>query len=295
MPLNNLCRPLVGDTPTLPLMQGMSIFLLEEGEVLTISSEDIRCFFYILSVPEEWKKFLGFAKVVPDEALPQHLKGRVVHLVSRVLPMGFINSVAIAQHIHRNVVRHAALRNFPPVMGEQELRKDKRPTSSKQLFRIYLDNFDELTRCDEKTALLVQGVESPMVDPKLQKCVIYAMLGLEVLRRGRATQRKLQVVCGGFVYAAMFRRPLLGALNRVWEYIVEMGKLSKRMRHPLPAEVKWELARFVALLPLAYMDFRSARSLLPAMLPPVAEVLQLAVGSAVMAWPQKEREFVVKF
>ena len=126
---------------------------------MTISSEDIRCF-YLFSVPEEWKKFLGFAKMVPDKALPQHLKGKVVHLVSRELPMGFINSMAIAQHIHRNVVRQAAVRNIPPVMGEQELRKDKGPTSSKQLFRIYLDNFDELTRRDERTALLVQGVST---------------------------------------------------------------------------------------------------------------------------------------
>ena len=76
-------------------------------------------------------------------------------------PAALLNSVAIAQHIHRNVVRHAAVRNFPPVMGEQELRKDKDPTNSKQLFRM--DNFDELIRCDEKTARLVQGEESPMV------------------------------------------------------------------------------------------------------------------------------------
>ena len=162
VPLNNLCRPLVGDTPTLPLIQGMSTFLLEKAKFLTKSSEDIRCFIYLFSVPEEfeWKKFLGFAKVVPDEAPPQHLKGRVVHVVSRVLPMGCVNSVAIAQqqHIHRNAVRHAAVRNFPPILGEQGLRKDKGPTSSKELFRIYLDNFDELTRKD-----MVQGVESFMV------------------------------------------------------------------------------------------------------------------------------------
>lgn len=89
-------------------------------------------------------------------------------------------------------------------MGEQELRKDKGPTTSKQLFRV---NFDELIRCDHRTASLVQGVESPLVATlrsEYLECVTYAMLGLEVLRRGRATQRELQVVCGGFVYAAMW-------------------------------------------------------------------------------------------
>lgn len=32
----------------------------------------------------------------------------------------------------------------------------------------------------------------------------------------QASQKELQVVCGGLVYAAMFKRPLLGALNQVW-------------------------------------------------------------------------------
>ena len=32
-----------------------------------------------------------------------------------------------------------------------------------------------------------------------------------------------QVVCGGLVYVAMFRRPLLGGLNKVWQHIESYG------------------------------------------------------------------------
>ena len=43
----------------------------------------------------------------------------------------------------------------------------------------------------------------------------YARLALEVLRLGAASQKELQVVCGGLVYVAMFKRPLLGRVGQV--------------------------------------------------------------------------------
>lgn len=48
------------------------------------------------------------------------------------------------------------------------------------------------------------------------KIVKYIKLALELLDRGKASQRELQVVGGGFVYIAMFRRPLLSGLNQIW-------------------------------------------------------------------------------
>ena len=50
--------------------------------------------------------------------------------------------------------------------------------------------------------------------PKPQKVGLYSGLALELLRRGVATQREMQVVCGGFVYFCLFRRPLLSALTQ---------------------------------------------------------------------------------
>ena len=50
-PLNSISQSLMGDVGTLPGLAGFSGFLLEEGQVALLSSEDIRCFFYLFAVP----------------------------------------------------------------------------------------------------------------------------------------------------------------------------------------------------------------------------------------------------
>lgn len=96
--------------------------------------------------------------------------------------------------------------------------------------------------------------------PKVDKILRYVGLACEVIIVGRASQRELQVIGGGFVYMAMFRRPLLSGLNAIWRRIVELGEGGARRKEKLPVEVCHELLRFIAMVPLAYMDFRTAVS-----------------------------------
>ena len=119
VPTNACCRSLIGDTSTLPSVVGMSSIILEDSQLLVTSSEDIRCFFYLFRTPSSWWKYMGFGREVPSEALPEGFSGTGWHLVTQVLPMGFINSVAIAQHVHRRVINrkvrlgwHPAIRRF---------------------------------------------------------------------------------------------------------------------------------------------------------------------------------------
>ena len=133
-PLNALTQSLKGDVGTLPGLSGFSGFLLEDGEVAVLSSEDIKCFFYLFAVPQAWKPFLGFNRDVPSTLVPERFAGRWCVLVSRVLPMGFANSVAIAQHIHRNVVRWSAEGMSPPIGGEGELRKDMAISAARKCY-----------------------------------------------------------------------------------------------------------------------------------------------------------------
>lgn len=91
---------------------------------------------------------------------------------------------------------------------------------------------------------------------KPSKILKYVSLALELVRRGSATQRELQIVCGGLVYISMFRRPLLSGLNDVWKAIVAREASPGKVRQPLEGPVVRELVRFLGLLPLAYMDFR---------------------------------------
>ena len=140
VPLNRLCLPFKGAVDTLPTIAGLSAFYLEEGEVAMMASEDIKCFYYLFRIPPSWHRYMGFAREVPPHLCPREFQGEPCHLVSQVLPMGFLNSVGLAQHIHRNVVAWTLGREPAPGGGERELRRDRPPTVAKNLFRVYLDN-----------------------------------------------------------------------------------------------------------------------------------------------------------
>ena len=102
--LKSICMAPTGDTPTLPSITNMGALCLDDDEALCISSEDVRCFFYLFSVPEAWFPYMGFGCPVGDMFKPSNALGEDYFLCSRVLPMGFLNSVGIAQHVHRAVV-----------------------------------------------------------------------------------------------------------------------------------------------------------------------------------------------
>ena len=296
-PTNLNCRPLEGDTCTLPSATSLGSLFLDQDEMLTTSSEDIKCFFYLFQVPGPWKKYLAFGKPLPKELLGDDFGEERGFLVSRVLPMGFINSVAIAQHIHRNVVRRCLGSLVSPVGGECELRRDRVFTNSPHIFRIYLDNFDELKKVDKATAHLLAGTPSEevvalreayqacglprhpkkateqqlgaevqgawvdgdkgRVSAKPPKVAKYVALGMQLLARGVASQKELQVVGGGMVYIAMFNRALLCGLNQIWKQIVSLEGVAPNFRAPLRKEVAHEIARFLSLLPLAFINLRS--------------------------------------
>ena len=257
-----------------PVHRFFHSFLLDEGEVAVMSAEDIRCFFYLFQVPVEWRRFLGFNKEVDETLIPSKWKGKRCVLVSKVLPMGFVNSVSIAQHIHRNVVKWSQ-QNIPHGLGgETEMRRDRVGSSSSVLFRVYLDNFDLLERHSQAQADLIKGtvaeavealreeysrlglprhpkkatervvkaeIQGAIVDgelgfamPRPEKVLLYVSLALSLVQRKQCTLKELQVVCGGFVYFCMFRRPLLCALNEVWRFMERLKHLPPVVRMPMP-------------------------------------------------------------
>ena len=295
-PWNRVSRSLTGDVGTLPSITQLGSLHLHDDDVLVTSSEDLRCFFYLFKVPSSWTKYMAFAKEAPRCLVPRGEEHRRWFLAGRVLPMGYLNSVGIAQHIHRAVVQRAIGSLKGLGLTIQELRRDRTFSSFPNLFRVYLDNFDQLQKVDRKTAALVAGTPSNVVEQirecyseaglprhpkktvqqalsaevqgawldgeegklyaKPSKVAKYVRLALELLGRGRASQRELQVVGGGFVYIAMFNRPLLSSLNHIWRMIVESDNKPPTARFWLRREVMVELVRFVGLCPLSFMSFR---------------------------------------
>ena len=297
IPLNSLCRPMSGDVDTLPAWSGMSPFFIQPSQCLLVSSEDVKCFFYTLSLPPCWVKFLAFNKKVPNHALPLHLQGRTVYLASLVLPMGFLNSVTLAQHVHRNLALAAQGNGAgePCNAPERELRKDRPFASGSSVWRIYLDNYDLLEKVEATEMVDMQGtcapgvlalrqeyqrwevprnlkksversskceVQGATVDgvagvayPREAKLAKYFSMALALCEQKRGTQKQWQVICRGLVYFSMFRRPLLGGLNRVWQHIESFESGGSHLRLT-PADCRLEVLRFLGCLPLARLDFR---------------------------------------
>ena len=185
-PLNINCLGMDGDTCTLPAVSQMGGFYFFDGEVLTTSSEDIRCFFYLFRVPRTWEKFMGFGREIPRRLRPAGACDEPHFLCSSVLPMGFINSVSIAQHIHRNVVRRALGSLRQPMGGHQEIRRDRVYSGYPNLFRIYLNNFDQLKRVDKATADLLEGEASGEV---ISLREAYKVVGLPIHPKKSVSQQ----------------------------------------------------------------------------------------------------------
>ena len=87
-----------------------------------------------------------------------------MYLASRVLPMGFLNSVSLAQHVHRNLALAAqddegSLANPP----HHELRKDQPFTRANPAWRVYLDNYDLLEKVQALDVESMVGSVAPGV------------------------------------------------------------------------------------------------------------------------------------
>ena len=286
-PINANFLNLNGDLTTLPVLSQMYQLELRPHEDLVISSEDIRAMFYIIGLPDQWKPYLAFSRAVPPSF---RLPGcqEECYLYSRVLPMGFVNSVAIAQHLHRRMVARAVK---GVASSSQEIRRDKEFPRAPLMYRTYLDNFDELSvrsqsilqsgepslvsllqkeyeglgvPRNEKKAVFksssaeLQGAwidgELGIAYAKPDKTVKYMLGTLEVLRQGRASRKQLQMLAGGLVYLFSFRRPLMACLNDVWQHISRFD--NDTISLPLPRKVSEELIASCVLACQSFIDMR---------------------------------------
>ena len=297
IPINSASIPVDGDTGTLPLLSQMNSLELHPDEHLVVSSEDLRCMFYLFALPEQWFPLLSFNRPVPPDLVPPHVD-EPCYLCSKVLPMGYLNSVGVAQHLHRNLISRA--QGGPTrCVGSAEVRKDRPASLANPLWRVYLDNFDLLETKNPEIASVIKGSTPPDLEPILEeyfrwgvplnpkksvrratfaeiqgaeidgcsgtarpkgdKLAKYVGATLSLLRVGKATQKQMQVIGGGLVYFAMFRRPLMSCLNYVWKFIHSFDLTSEKVLK-IPTGVMSELLVFLGLLPLVHMDFRTSVS-----------------------------------
>lgn len=84
----------------------------------------------------------------------------------------------------------------PPVGAEMELRRDRVGSSGARLFRVYLDNFDQLCKVDRKLAAIIAGTPSEEVS-KLKQA--YAEAGLPTHPKKSVQQEMSAEVQGAWI------------------------------------------------------------------------------------------------
>ena len=292
-PINQLFEAIAGDLHTLPMLSQLFPLEIFPDDNILVSSEDIKVMFYIVGLGESWRPLLAFGKEVPDHMRPAGVSEPCV-LSSPVLPMGFINSVSVAQTLHRNIVNFAIDRL--KISREAEVRRDQPLPNSALAYRVYLDNFDLLERKNREAACLLSGelsapaaelrrvyedfdipvnekksvktqlvgeMQGGLIDgkkgivrPKPDKVARYLRGAWYLLQSKRTDLKRIQMVAGGLVYLFSYKRCLMSCLNDVWGFISSFeGRLG--VWKPIPDSVREELFCCAALAPPAFMNLRA--------------------------------------
>ena len=290
IPINHYLRKLRGDSQLLPSVTQLSLVLLEDGEVLSLESEDMESCFNLFYVPDAWAGYFAYEKRVPASAFGGD-PSSWVYVSIRAVPMGCTFAVDLMQSMARRYVF-----GLCDVPEETELRRD-RAIPSGDISVVCMDGFDFLRRLKldeilgsppweesiEHRAFVsrCKALGLPLNAGKsLVRSLHGAILGGEIdglrgtLQHARVkghkfmlstlalltlkapSQPALQHWAGVACFAAGFRRPSFSALEEIFSFISSPGWLSSTQRR-LPLEVFDEVLVFAGLLPLCFTNLRA--------------------------------------
>ena len=118
--LNAVLKRIEGDMSLLPLTNSWHVLMLEHGQVVLLSSEDMKCAFYLFRLPDSWLPWLCFSLPATRGALG--LDGDATELMDialAVVPTGWDSATGVVQHVHRSLCKFAG---FPAGL---EVRRDR--------------------------------------------------------------------------------------------------------------------------------------------------------------------------
>ena len=188
---NHWLRQIPGDAGNLTGAATFQRMLVEEGQELLVSGEDLTAAFYLFELPPAWSEFMVLEKAVkrgevgldgdPEEKVLVGLK---------VLPMGWSSSVGLMQAAHRTIALRSPLQGGAGLPDLSEISKQALfpDLDDAPAWHIYLDD-----------TTIIEKVESMVVDklkghpPEEQKRMrqAYAWLGIPT-NSGKALERVSQ-------------------------------------------------------------------------------------------------------
>ena len=146
VPSNSIMHPFTGSVKNLPSITQWMTTVLEDDEELRVWQFDMCNAFYLFRLPSVWMPFLAFnvLRKGSDVGSPEHER---VALACKVLPMGWLSSVAIMQEVSEHLLKVRALDETSQIIRSKAvpmwmvgITRDSFQTS-RSWWRVYLDNF----------------------------------------------------------------------------------------------------------------------------------------------------------
>ena len=287
VPSNTYQVHMPGHDEHLPYLGQMAMLEIDEDEEVLIDSEDLTSCFNLFRLPQQWVGFNAFAKQV-SAAVFGGPASEMAYVGMRVVPMGWINSVALMQTVVRSLVF-----GLSKVPETSEVSKLKWFPDDDSVSVVYLDSYDEVRKvsagyrevlrgqpshrhqrfvntCNELDLPLNQGKrlvgavhgslqggdidgETGTFEAAHVKKVDIMGLGAALLGVGAATEFELRHFVGKAIFAMAFRRPAMSFLEKVF---VDMGR-SQKGRVTLSRGTLDEVYITMAVMPILVMNLRA--------------------------------------
>lgn len=287
VPSNSYQMHMTGDDCHLPYLGQMGMMEIDEDEEILVDSEDLTSCFNLFRLPEQWLGYCAFSKTVSATVFGGPATERA-YVGMRVVPMGWINSVALMQTVVRSLV--FGLSGIPE---SSEVSKLKWFPDDDSVSVVYLDSYDELRKVSvgcrdvlaggpshrhQRFVNTCQELQLPLNEGKrlvgavhgtLQggdidgiagtfeashdKKVDIMGLGAALLGAGDASEFELCHFVGKAIFAMAFRRPSMAFLERIF---VDMRKAQKG-RTALSRHTMDEIYMVMVLMPVLVMNLRA--------------------------------------
>ena len=289
-PLN--CREKRLGWSTLPAGHMLCQLILEKGESIRCSGDDLSNYFYLIQHTPEWFPRNAFGDPVLGKDIKwANLQPREKYFpVFKVVCMGDTNGVDIAQATHESVLRAASClepdktliygKTFPAAKTLEglyiddhlvfqilpsKITRDRGEWLDEKLLRSSRDKYAELgLPRSEKKAFAKEydfkawgtqvTSDSGRVGAPYQKLRQIEVLACALVKEGRASKKALQKLLGLFVHPFMHRRELMAVFHHTYLFIEKLPEMGVRK---MPPYVKDELLAATLLLALAEVDIRA--------------------------------------
>ena len=277
---------------TLPCGSLLCQIILEKGESIRCSGDDLSNYFYLIRHAEEWYPRNAFGDPIKGRELPGlGLKDDQRYLPAfKVVCMGDTNGVDIAQATHESVLRSAGCldpsatlvygKTFPAASTFEGLyiddhlvfqilpkksSRDRSPQKDEELLKASRDKYASLNlpRSEKKAfeksydfkAWGTQvNSETGRVGVPLGKLRQIECLIKAIVLEGWASKKAMQKLMGLCIHPFMHRRELMCLFHHAYVFIDGLPEQGVRK---LPSYVKDELLCALLVLPLAEANVRS--------------------------------------